>query len=157
MSDGNLTSNDKVCGVGGVAGSLPTKFVYVVVALAAILALVLGISIFLMATQGTTSTAKQSIVSAQVESKPASTASADSADASKSSEAANESGNSDEQTIEEDESPLSSGLGGGEPASGGGLSFWPIAIVGIVAVAVFFFVLMRRMHHNVRHMNSMFK
>ena len=157
MSDENLSSNERLREAGGVARSLPTRLVYVVVALAAVLALVLGVSLVLKATQDTTSTVKQSIVSAQVESKPASAASVDSTEPSGASEKTNENGASEEQTIEEDENPLSSGLGGGEPASGGGLSFWPIAIVGIVAVGLFFFILMRRMHHNVRDMTSMFK
>ena len=157
MSDGNLSSNDKLRGAGGVAGFLPTKLVYFVVAFTAVLALALGVSLFLMATQDTTSTSKQSIVSAQVEGKATSPVPVDSADAPKASQAADESNSSEEQIIEEDESPLSSGLEGGEPVSGGGLSFWPIAIIGIVVVALFFFVLMRRMNHNVRDMNSMFK
>ena len=61
-----------------------------------------------------------------------------------------------EESIEEDELPLSSGLGGGEPVSAGG-GFAGIVVVGIVAVAVFFLVLIRRQNSSIKNMNRMFK
>lgn len=61
------------------------------------------------------------------------------------------------EAIEDDETPMSSGLGGGEPISSGGLGFGTVAIAGIAAVAAFFFVLMRRLNGNINDMNRMFK
>ena len=60
------------------------------------------------------------------------------------------------ESIEDEETPMSSGLGGGEPVASG-FSFGPIAIVGIVAVAAFFFVLFRRLNGSISRMNNMFK
>lgn len=62
----------------------------------------------------------------------------------------------EEEVIEEDETPQSSGLGGGEPVSGG-VGFGVVAIVGIAAVALFFLLLMRRLNGNINTMNRMFK
>ncbi|MBQ6391833.1 MAG: hypothetical protein IJH88_09520 [Eggerthellaceae bacterium] len=157
MGDGNSTSNDHRHWSGGVAGSLPASFVYIIIALAIGLALVLGFSLYFALSQNVASSSQPTVASALVNSKEADATPAVSKDVSKTAGTSDENGNSDEQIIEEDESPLSSGLGGGEPVSSGGLSFWPIAIIGIVIVALFFFVIMRRMNRNVHDMTSMFK
>lgn len=60
------------------------------------------------------------------------------------------------ETIEDDETPMSSGLGGGEPVAGG-VGFGGIAIVGIAIVAVFFLVLMRKTNGSIKDMRTMFK
>ena len=60
------------------------------------------------------------------------------------------------EILDEEGTPLSSGLGGGEPVSGG-VGFVPFAIVGIAIVAVFFLVLMRRLNSNIKDMSRMFK
>lgn len=74
-----------------------------------------------------------------------------------SSEAASADENGEEaEILDEEETPLSSGLGGGEPVFGS-VGFGPIAIVGIAAVALFFVVLMRRLNSNIKDMGSMFK
>lgn len=63
---------------------------------------------------------------------------------------------SDEEAIEDDETPMSSGLGGSEPIFNGS-NFGRVAVVGIVAVVAFFLVLMRRLNGNMKDMNRMFK
>lgn len=63
---------------------------------------------------------------------------------------------SEAETIDEEDNPLSSGLGGGEPVVNG-IGFGPIAIAGIAVVALFFFVLMRRLNSNIKDMSRMFK
>lgn len=60
------------------------------------------------------------------------------------------------ESIQEDETPMSSGLGGGEPVSND-MGIAEIAIVGIIAVGAFFFVLMRKLNTNIKDMDSMFK
>jgi len=75
---------------------------------------------------------------------------------SKASAASAESDGEEAESIEDEENPMSSGLEGGEPASGG-FSFAPVAIVGILAVALFFAVIMRRMNGSIRDLKGMFK
>lgn len=60
------------------------------------------------------------------------------------------------ESIDDEENPMSSGLGGGEPISNDA-GFGGIIVVGIVAVAAFFFVLIRKLNGSIRDMNSMFK
>lgn len=60
------------------------------------------------------------------------------------------------EILDDEETPLSSGLEGGEPSSGG-IGFGPIAIIGIAVVALFFLVLMRRLNGNINDMSRMFK
>ena len=60
------------------------------------------------------------------------------------------------ESIEDEENPMSSGLGGGEPVSND-MGFGAVAIIGIVVVAAFFFILMRKLNTSIKHMNSMFK
>ncbi|MBR0404714.1 MAG: hypothetical protein IJI68_05880 [Eggerthellaceae bacterium] len=60
------------------------------------------------------------------------------------------------EILDDEGTPLSSGLGGGEPISGG-VGFVPVAIVGIAVVALFFLVLMRRLNSNIKDMSRMFK
>jgi len=84
-------------------------------------------------------------------------AQADEESANGSTEGTDDEANGDETEIVDDEgTPLSSGLGGGEPAFSS-VGFGPIAIVGIVAVALFFLVLMRRLNTSIKDMNRMFK
>lgn len=80
-------------------------------------------------------------------------ASASSADANDDSE---ENGEAEGESIEDEETPMSSGLGGGEPVASG-FSFGPIAVAGIVAVVAFFLVLFRKLNGSISRMNSMFK
>ena len=62
------------------------------------------------------------------------------------------------EEIAEEENPLSSGLGGGEPLSAaGGFGFAPFAIAGIAAVALFFAVRMHRLNGNIHDMKNMFR
>ena len=60
------------------------------------------------------------------------------------------------ESIEDEENPMSSGLGGGEPVSND-IGFGAVAIIGIVVVAAFFLILMRKLNTSIKHMNSMFK
>lgn len=84
-------------------------------------------------------------------------AQADEESADGSTEGADDESNGDETEIVDDEgTPLSSGLGGGEPIFSS-VGFGPIAIVGIVAVALFFLILMRRLNTSIKDMNRMFK
>lgn len=59
------------------------------------------------------------------------------------------------ESIEDEETPLSSDLGGGEPAASD-VNVAAIAVVGIIAVGSFFFVLMRKLNGNINDMNKMF-
>ena len=61
------------------------------------------------------------------------------------------------ESIDEEETPMSSGLGGGEPVSSSGFSFGPVAVVGIAVVLAFFYVLIRRLNGSIRDMNRMFR
>ena len=58
-----------------------------------------------------------------------------------------------DEEIDDEENPMSSGLGGGEPVSGLGDTYleWVI-VVGIIAVAVFFGVSMWRQNTNINKM-----
>ena len=75
---------------------------------------------------------------------------------SKASAASAEADEEGAESIDDEENPMSSGLEGGEPVSGG-FSFAPVAIVGILAVALFFAVIMRRMNGSIRDLKRMFK
>ena len=75
---------------------------------------------------------------------------------SKASANSAEPGGDDAESIEDEETPMSSGLEGGEPVSGG-LSFTPVVIVGILAVALFYAIIMRRMNGSIRDLKGMFK
>ena len=71
--------------------------------------------------------------------------------------AADENAKSDEsESIEDEDNPMASGLGGGEPTSND-IGFGGVAIVGIVAVGAFFFLLMRKLNTSIKDMNSMIK
>ena len=61
------------------------------------------------------------------------------------------------ETIDDEENPMSSGLGGAEPVSSSMISFGIVAICGIIAVAAFFMALMRKLNGNINDMNKMFK
>ena len=61
-----------------------------------------------------------------------------------------------EEQIEENGNPTSSGLGGSEPLAGVA-NVGTVAVVGILAVAVIFFVVMRRLNGSIKRMNGMFK
>lgn len=60
------------------------------------------------------------------------------------------------EAIEDEDTPLSDGLGGAEPI-GSSFSFGLVAAVGIAAVVAFFMVLFRRLNGSIRTMNRMFK
>ena len=139
-------------GKGGIS-----KLIARIVALAAALALAATLAIGFGISQDNGSQAYATIhpagESAQVDDQAAGgdTAGGDS-DASGASDAEG----AETEILDDEETPLSSGLGGGEPVSGG-LGFGPIVIVGITAVALFFLVLMRRLNGNIKDMNRMFK
>ena len=61
------------------------------------------------------------------------------------------------EEIKDDKTPMSSGLGGGEPVSGSGVSFGAIAIAGIALVALFYFMLTRRLNNNISDMRKRLK
>lgn len=83
-------------------------------------------------------------------------------DRSDASEAADGTGSSEypedpeDEAVEDDETPMTSGLGGGEPVSDG-IGPGSFAIVGIMAIGAFFFVLMRKLNGNIKDMNRIFK
>ena len=72
-------------------------------------------------------------------------------------QASGESAKSDEsESIDDEENPMTSGLGGGEPITND-VGVAGIAVVGIIAVGAFFFVLMRKLNSNIKDMDSMFR
>ena len=96
---------------------------------------------------------------AETTSSEKSTQAEEKSNASEEADKAGKSQNSDEsesEDIEDDETPMTSGLGGGEPVSDD-IGLGRFALVGIIAIGVFFFVLMRRLNGNIKDMNHIFK
>ena len=76
---------------------------------------------------------------------------------SSSSDSAEAAADSDEgESIEDDETPMSSGLDGAELLSPS-FSFAPVAIAGIIGVAAFFGIIINRTNGSIRDLNRMFK
>ena len=78
------------------------------------------------------------------------------AEKSEGSDAESDQKSDESEAIEDEETPMTSGLGGGEPVSND-IGFGGVIVVGIVAVSVFFLVLMRKLNGNIKDMDSMFK
>lgn len=60
------------------------------------------------------------------------------------------------EAIEDEDVPMSSGLGGAEPVSNMGVGFQAIIIAGIVAVVAFFVVSVLRLNRNISTMKNRF-
>ena len=60
------------------------------------------------------------------------------------------------ESIDDEENPMTSGLGGGEPVTND-VGVASIAVVGIIAVGAFFFALIRKLNSNIKDMDSMFR
>ena len=64
---------------------------------------------------------------------------------------------SDSETIEDDETPMSSGLGGGEPLASSSNGIKWVIVVGIAAVVAFFVASTLRMNKSIDTMKNRFK
>ena len=64
---------------------------------------------------------------------------------------------SESETIEDDETPMSSGLGGGEPLASSSNGIKWVIVVGIAAVVAFFVASTLRMNKSINTMKNRFK
>ena len=64
---------------------------------------------------------------------------------------------SDSETIEDDETPMSSGLGGGEPLASSSNGIKWVIVIGIAAVVAFFVASTLRMNKSIDTMRNRFK
>ena len=81
-------------------------------------------------------------------------ASGDAAAAPGKKAASDEAAAAEGETIEDEDVPMSSGLGGAEPVAAGGMSFQWIIVAGIIAVVAFFAASTLRLNKNITKMRD---